>query len=439
MLREIGAENIDEFFKCIPDEIKFKGRLDIPEPILSEAGLKKHIENIASKNKSVDKVISFLGGGCWNHYVPATCDEINGRSEFLTAYAGDPYEDHGRFQALFEYESMMAELLEMDVVNVPTYDGSQAAATALRMAGRITGRSRALVPELMSPDRLKVIKTYLHPHMEVVVARTDPKTLALDMDDLASKTGSDTAAVFIENPAFLGMIETRGEEISRIAHDRGALMVVWADPSSLGVLTPPSGYGADIACGDIQPLGVRMHFGGGRGGYIASPDDEKFVMEYPSRLFGIAPTTRGEWGFGDVAWERTSFAGRENSKEFVGTAAALWGLTAGVYLATMGPRGMADLGRGIMQRAYYLAGELSKIDGVGISGNGPFFKEFPVKFSGMSVREVNARLLERGIFGGHDLSPDYPSLPDTALCCVNETMTKSDMDALVSALSDILR
>jgi glycine dehydrogenase subunit 1 len=235
------------------------------------------------------------------------------------------------------------------------------------------------------------------------------------------------------------MIETRGDEISGIAHEKGALLVVWADPSSLGVLTPPSGYGADIACGDIQPLGVRMHFGGGRGGYIASSDDERFVGEYPSRLFGIAPTTHGEWGFGDVAWERTSFAGRENSKEFVGTAAALWGLTAGVYLATMGPRGMADLGRGIMRRAYYLAGELSKIDRVGIVGNGPFFKEFPVKFSGLSVKAVNAALLERGIFGGHDLSPDYPSLPDTALYCVNETMTKSDMDALASALSDILK
>ena len=163
------------------------------------------------------------------------------------------------------------------------------------------------------------------------------------------------------------------------------------------------------------------------------------MSEYPSRLFGITPTTHGEWGFGDVAWERTSFAGRENSNEFVGTAAALWGLTAGVYLATMGPVGMADLGRGIMQRAYYLARELSKIDGVSVAGDGPFFKEFPVNFSGMSVKDINAALLERGIFGGHDLSPDYPSLPDTALYCVNETMTKSDMDALTAALSDILR
>jgi glycine dehydrogenase subunit 1 len=439
MLREIGAGSIDEFFECIPDEIKFKGELEMPGPIRSEAGLKRHVEDIASKNKSVNRVISFLGGGCWNHYVPASCDEINGRSEFLTAYAGDPYEDHGRFQALFEYESMMAELLDMDVVNVPTYDGSQAAGTALRMASRITGRYKVLVPELAGPERLMVIKTYLHPQIEVVTVKADPKTLTLDLGDLKSKIDGSTAAVFIENPAFLGVIETNGVEIAEIAHRSGALLVVWADPSSLGVLTPPSGYGADIACGDIQPLGVRMHFGGGRGGFIASRDEEKFVSEFPSRLFGITPTTHGEWGFGDVAWERTSFAKREDAKEFVGTAAALWGITAGVYLATMGPEGMADLGNGIMRRASYLSRELSKIPGVKIAASAPFFKEFPVSFEGRAVADVNGQLLSRGIYGGHDLSPDYPALPNSALYCVNETMTKADMDALVSALAGIMK
>jgi glycine dehydrogenase subunit 1 len=442
MLREIGAGSIDAFFECIPDDLKFKGTLQLPEPIHSEAGLRRHVEKIASKNRSVNGVISFLGGGCWQHYVPASCEEINGRSEFLTAYAGDPYEDHGRFQALFEYESLMAELLDMDVVNVPTYDGAQAAGTALRMAGRITGRSKVLAPEMMGPDRLRAIRTYLHPQMEVVTVKSGPKSLMVDMDDLRSKIDGSVAAVFIENPSFLGVIEMNGGEISELAHARGALSVVWADPSSLGVLTPPSGYGADIACGDIQPLGIRMHFGGGRGGYIASGGDERFVQEYPSRLFGIAPTTHGEWGFGDVAWERTSFAKRESAKEFVGTAAALWGLTAGVYLATMGPRGMAELGTGIMQRSSYLAQELSRIPGVEIATDSPFFKEFPVRFKGRCVRDINRELLLRGIYGGHDLSPDYPAYPamaEAALYCVNETMTKSDMDELTFALSEIMR
>lgn len=439
MLREIGANSIDDFFKCIPDDLKFPGKVKMPEPIFSEAGLKRHVDGISSKNKNAIGTLSFLGGGCWNHYVPASCDEINSRSEFLTAYAGDPYEDHGRFQALFEYTSMMAELLDMDVVNVPTYDGAQAAGTALRMACRISNRSTVLVPQTMNQDCLKVIRTYLHPQIDVVTVATHPDTFLLDLDDLSSKIGSETAAVFIENPAFLGVIETQGEKIAEIAHAKGALFVVWADPSSLGVLSPPSAYGADIACGDIQPLGVHMHFGGGRGGFIATPDEERFVLEYPSRLFGISPTTHGEWGFGDVAWERTSFAKREAAKEFVGTASALWGITAGVYLATMGPQGMKDLGTGIMQRARYLAGKLAEIPGVRIAADAPFFKEFPVAFEGRNVSEINAALLERNIFGGHDLAHDYPSLEGHALYCVNEMMTKADMDSLAAALSEILK
>ena len=443
MLEEIGAKSIDEFFECIPEDLRFKGKMDIPEPIFAEAALKRHTLGIAAKNKNVNEVISFLGGGCWNHYVPAVCDEINGRSEFLTAYAGDPYEDHGRFQALFEYESMMAELLEMDVVNVPTYDGSQAVATALRMACRISGRAHVLVPEAMNPARLKKIKTYLHPQYSVETIKTTP-SLTLDIADLKSKLNDKTAAVFIENPTFLGVIEMQGSEISKLAHGCGALFVVCADPSSLGVLTPPSGYGADIACGDIQPLGIHMHFGGGRGGFIASCDDEKYVSEYPSRLFGIAPTTHGEWGFGDVAWERTSFAAREAAKEFVGTASALWGITAGVYLATMGPQGMKDLGTGLMQRASYLSKKLAALPGVKLLSDGPFFKEFPVSFAetGKSVAEINSALLERGIYGGHDLAADYQccgELKGAALYCVNETMTKCEMDSLADALAEILK
>ena len=443
MLDEIGAKSIDTFFECIPDDLKFKGDMALPEPIFAEAALKRHIEGIAAKNKNVNKVISFLGGGCWNHYVPTVCDEINGRSEFLTAYAGDPYEDHGRFQALFEYESMMAELLEMDVVNVPTYDGSQAVGTALRMACRVSGRAHVLVPEAMNPDRLKKIRTYLHPQYSVETVKTAP-SLTLDVADLKSKLNDRTAAVFIENPTYLGIIEKQGADIAELAHGCGALFVVCADPSSLGVLTPPSAYGADIACGDIQPLGIHMHFGGGRGGFIASRDEEKYVSEYPSRLFGIAPTTHGEWGFGDVAWERTSFAAREAAKEFVGTASALWGITAGVYLATMGPQGMKELGTGLMQRASYLSKKLAALPGVKLLSDGPFFKEFPVSFAetGKSVSEINRALLARNIYGGHDLSGCYPNcteLKNAALYCVNESMTKGDMDSLTDALAEILK
>jgi len=185
-----------------------------------------------------------------------------------------------------------------------------------------------------------------------------------------------------------------------------------------------------------------MSFGGGRGGYIASADEERLVQEYPSRLFGIAPTEKGEWGFGDVAWERTSFAKRENGKEFVGTAAALWGITAGVYLALMGPKGMRELGEGIMQRARYLAALMDKIPGVAAPRLSAVpFKEFVVNFdgTGLSVKQINRRLLDRNIFGGQDLSADFPELGQSALYCTTEVHSKADLDRLASELANCLK
>ena len=441
MLEEIGASCIEDFFKCIPQELRFKEKLDIPAPILSEAGLKRHVEGILSKNQTSNEMLSFLGGGCWNHHVPAICDEINGRSEFLTAYAGDPYEDHGRFQALFEYASMMAILLETDVVNIPTYDGSQAAGTSLRIACRITGRNHVLVSEHTNPDRLKVIKTYLEPQIQVTTVACDPHTGDVDMEDLSKKISETIAAVYIENPSFLGNISVKGQEMADAIHDKKGLFIVFTDPTSLGTLTPPSRYGADLTCGEIQPLGIHMHYGGGRGGFIASADREDYVLEYPSRLFGIAPTSEKEWGFGDVAWERTSFAKREEAKEFVGTAAALWGITAGVYLASMGPKGMQELSTGLMQRSCYLAQKISALPGVKLPfRNGICFKEFVVNFDGTNKKtaQINKALLDRGIFGGHDLSGDFPQLGQSALYSVTEGHTQADLDQLVSALSQIL-
>ena len=310
-------------------------------------------------------MLSFLGAGCAQHHVPAVCDEINSRSEFLTAYAGEPYEDHGRFQALFEYESMMAELLNMDVVNVPVYDGFQATGTALRMAGRITGRKVALLPATVMPDKLSKVRDYIKPDMEVELVPFDPSTGLMDLNALRKQINAQTAAVFIENPSYLGFLETQAEEIGKIAHENGAIFVVGVDPISLGVINPPAEYGGDIVCGDIQPLGIHMNYGGGHAGFIASRDEEKFVMEFPSRLFGVATTcVEGEYGFGDVAYERTSFAVREEGKEWVGTAAALWGITAGVYLALMGPQGMVEIGQGIMQRVRYAIRKLNQVSGV---------------------------------------------------------------------------
>jgi glycine dehydrogenase subunit 1 len=442
MLRAVGAESVEEFYEDIPPELRLKRTMNLPPPFLSEAALKRHVEGILNRNQTAGEILSFLGAGCYQHHVPALCDEVNGRGEFLTAYAGEPYDDHGRFQALFEYTSMMGELLNMDVVNVPTYDGFQAAATALRMAARLTGRREALLCRTVNPAKLSKIRDYCRREMEIRPVDYCPETGLIDLAALRAQVSSGTAAVFFENPSYLGFVETQGAEIAQIAHQAGAVCIASVNPMSLGVLAPPADYGADIVCGDIQPLGMHMQFGGGHAGFIATRDEEAYVLEYPSRLFGIAPTrVPGEYGFGDVAYERTSFAQREMGKEWVGTAAALWGITAGVYLALMGPQGMAEIGEGIMARAQYAMRQLDQIPGVRAPAfRAPHFQEFVVKLdgTGKTVAEVNRGLSAHGIFGGKDLSQEFPELGQSALYCVTEVHTKDDIDRLAAALKEVV-
>ncbi|MED4654161.1 aminomethyl-transferring glycine dehydrogenase subunit GcvPA [Bacillus pseudomycoides] len=441
MLKEIGAESVMELYACIPDELKLKEEMNIPKA-LTEYELRRHIEGILCKNTSTSEYLNFLGAGCWQHFVPAVCDEVNQRSEFLTAYAGEPYEDHGRFQALFEYQSLVAELVDMDVVNVPTFDWGQAAATAIRMAARITKRTEVLVAQTVSPERMKIIQNYGSPDLEFVFVSYDAENGLLDLEDLKNKISSNVAAIYFENPSYLGFIESQGMEIAEIAKQNDALVVVGVDPISLGVLAPPSHYQADIVCGDLQPLGMHMNYSGGQAGFIATRDEEKLINEYPSRLFGIVPTVKeGEYGFGDVAYDRTSFALREKGKESVGTQTALWGITAGVYLSLLGPNGMYELGQTIMQNSQYAVKQLNKIPGVrGSRLSSPFFKEFLVDFNetGLSVEIINKKLLEKQVFGGKDISKEFPIFGQCALYCVTEVHTKEDLDQLIAALQEIV-
>ena len=441
MLRAVGASSVDEFFADIPENLRLRGGLNLPPPFLSEHNLVRHVEGLLAKNQTTSENLNFLGAGCWQHYVPAICDEINSRGEFLTAYAGEPYDDHGRFQALFEYQSMMGELLNMDVVNVPTYDGFQASATALRMASRITGRKQVLISRTINPDKLSKIADYLKPDIRIELIDYDRDTGLLDLESIKRMLSSEIAAVYIENPTYFGFIEINANQIAELAHQHDALCVVSVDPISLGVINPPVEYGGDIVCGDIQPLGMHMQYGGGQAGFIATRDESTFVMEYPSRLFGVAPTiVEGEYGFGDVAYERTSFANREEGKEWVGTAAALWGITAGVYLALMGPQGMVEIGEAIMQRSRYAMKKIAQINGIKVLFSGSdHFNEFVVNFdgSGKTVAAVNQTLLEQGIFGGKDLSAEFPELGQSALYCVTEIHSQADIDLLVETLAEV--
>ena len=443
MLDEIGMESAEDIYSAIPDHLRFKGNMNLPEPIQSEARLRRHVEGILNKNKNCKKNINFLGSGCWQHYVPSVCDTIMGRDELLTSYVGEAYSDHGKFQALFEASSMIGDLTGFDACNTPSYDWANAIAIAGRMACRTTGRRQILVSEAVNPDNALIAQNYWKPEIEFVTVKYDFEKGCTDLEDLKQKVTDKTAAFYFENPSYLGFIETDPQAISDILHDSGAFVIAGCDPMSLGVLEAPANYGADYAVGEHQPLGLHLGFGGNMGGWIATRDEEKMVAEYPSLLFGIAETIKeGEYGFGQVAFERTSYASREKGKDFIGTCAALHGMVSGVYMALMGPQGFKELGEGIMQRVAYLKKALAAIDGVTIVSPAAYtFKEFTLNFdgTGKTVEAINKGLLSYNVFGGKDISKEFPQLGQSAVYCVTEMHTKEDLDDFAAALADVCR
>jgi len=443
MLKKIGISSTEDIYKEIPDHLRFKRRLNTPGPIASEYALRRHCEELLDDGADCRRYIGFLGGGVWNHYSPSVVTTIMERDEFLTSYVGDAYADHGKWQAQFEFASCMAELLEMDMVNTPTYDWGMAAATSIRMASRITSRDEALYAGNISPDRLSCMKNYAWSAVPTFTEGAyDKQTGLIDLADLKKKLTDKVAVFYFETPSFLGNIETQCAEIVKAVRGVGAEVAVGVDPISLGVLEAPGVWGANIAVGDLQPLGIPMQCGGGQGGFVATQDEPKYTGEFPSLLFGLTPTiVEGEYGFGEVYFARTSYGSREKAKDFLGTMAQLHGIGAGVYLSLMGPQGMAEIGEGIMQRAAYCAGKLDELPGVKAPRfSAPFFKEFVVDFNGTGkkVADINKALLAKKIFGGKDLSTMCPDLGQSALYAVTEVHTKGDLDALVSALKEIL-
>ena len=442
MLKEIGVKDIKDLYVDIPDNIKFKRRLNLPPP-QSESKVKRHISTIMAKNKSNNEMLCFLGAGCWPHYVPAVCDEINARAEFVTTYGSSVQLGLGMHQTIFEFQSMMGELLHMDAVGCPIYDWATACGDAARMAARILDRHEILVPKIINPDRLSVMKNYCERLADVKLIDYDPETGQIDIEDLKSNISSKTAGVYIENPTYLGFIEAQGEEIAEIAHDHGALSIVGVEPSSLGILTPPGDYSADIVCGEGQPLGMHMSYGGGLIGILACRDDKRIVSAMPQMLLTITTTEReGEWGFSWwTAPERSMYFQREKVKSFTGSSAMLWAITAGVYMSLLGPH-IRKLGEVIMQKSHYAMKLISEINGA----KTPIFKsthfeEFTVNFdrTGKTVHNVNKALLKLGIQGGKDITKEFPELGESALYCVTEVHTKEDIDKLVSTLKEVVK
>ena len=443
MLTFIGVDQVEELYREIPERLRLKRPLDLPEPYRSEYDLERYVHGILAKNVTCDDYLSFLGGGCEKHHVPAVVDVIVSRGEFLTAYFANAYTDNGAFQALFEYQSLMCDLLDMDVAGYPRTCGLHASGTAVRMAARITGRSEVLVPATMNPRRLQQMRTYCQ-HSEVARIATiafDSASGLLDRRDLEGKLDSDTACVFVENPSYLGPIESQMHQIVEAAHSRGALLVACVNPISLGVLASPGEYGADIACGDSQSLGVHMNYGGGATGFVATRDLPGHIAEFPNQMVNVTRAGAGDSvGFTMYAYpERLSYRARELAKDYTGTNAALWAIANAVYLSLMGPQGMWEIGETIVKKTHYAKRLIATVPGVALPFSAPSFNEFVVNFdgTGKTAGEINEALLARQIFGGVDLSEDFPELGQSALYCVSETHAADDLKRLASALHGV--
>ena len=445
MLEAIGVDHVDRLFEQIPDEHLTRRQFQLPAPLASEVALKRHLLDVLGKNETCEDNLSFLGGGTWQHHVPAICDEIWTRSEFLTSVWGTPSSDIGRNQAWFEFASQMGELVGMDFVGLPVYSWGAAMGHAIRMAARMTGRTRVLVPELSDPQRLDVARTYCGfpeqvGHIDLVRVGFDPATGRLDLDDLDRKLSEEVAAVYYENPSYLGLIEDDPVSIAAMARSKGAETIVGVDPTSLGVIAPPSEYGADIAVGSTQPLGIHMNGGGGVGGFIATRDEERYAREYPTLQISLTDTTaEGERAFGLTLFHQSSYGSREDGKDWTGNSVYLWTIANAAYMSVLGPAGFEELGKAILRRSHYAARRIGEIPAVAVEWPSGFFKEFVVRFddTGRSVAEVNRRLREKGIFGGRDLSDDFPDLGQSALYCVTEVHTRDDIDRLVKELEEV--
>jgi glycine dehydrogenase subunit 1 len=445
MLDAIGVGDVDELYREVPARLRLDRPLDLPDPLVSEYELKRHVGDLLRRNTSVEDYLSFLGAGAEQHHVPAVVDAMISRGEFLTAYNGLAYTDKGRMQVMFEYQSMLCDLLGMEIAGFPMTCGLQASSTALRMASRITKRAEVLVPASMNPRRLAHLRTYCR-HSEVATITQvdfDPAIGLMDLDDLASKLHAGVAAVLVENPSYLGVIESQCARIAELAHSAGALLVASVNPISLGVLASPGDYGADIACGDSQPLGVHLNYGGGTTGFVATKDIAEHIAEFPNLIVSIVSTRDGtDFGFTKFAYpERLHYMARELGKEYTGTNTGLWAIANAVFLALLGPQGMADLGEVIAKKSHFAKGLISQLPGVSVPLSGAHFNEFVVNFDGTghSVAQVNDALLDRGIFGGLDLSGDFPSLDQSALYCVSEVHSASDLKRLARELEEVTR
>lgn len=430
MLEIIGVKHLDELFLAVPDRFRFP-RLDLPDS-LTEMEVAWELQNLSDSNADLSHHACFLGAGAYNHYIPALVDHIIRRGEFFTAYT--PYQpevSQGTLQAVFEFQSMIGNLTGMEVCTASHYDGATAFAEAALMAVNTTHRNKVVVSPLVHPQYRQALRTYTQfsPSLQI----TGDEHLH-ELDELAQSVDENTACLCISNPNFFGQLENVAE-LAEHVHAKGALLSVSVNPISLGLIKPPSEYGADIVTGEGQPLGIPVSMGGPYLGFFCTSRD--YMRRIPGRIVGETLDKEGERGFVLTLKTREQDIRREKATSNICTNQGLMALAACVYMTVMGKNGLYQAANLSYQKAHYAVEQINKLASYEVSGNQPFFNEFVVKCP-ISVRETNAYLFDQyDVIGGYDLGTDYPEYQNHMLLCCTEINTKEEIDELVTALGEV--
>ncbi|KGX90885.1 glycine dehydrogenase subunit 1 [Pontibacillus halophilus JSM 076056 = DSM 19796] len=432
MLEEIGVESTDELFADIPEDVRYKGELKI-KPALSEPVLTKELSRLANQNANTKEYTSFLGAGVYDHYIPSIVNHVISRSEFYTAYT--PYQpeiSQGELQAIFEFQTMVAQLTGMDVANSSMYDGGTALAEAVTLSAGHTKRSKVLVSRAVHPESIQVIETYAYAQdLELVyIDLIDGKT---DLQHLKAELDEDTAGVVVQYPNFYGVIEPLADVKEALEQQDKTMMIVSSNPLSLGYLTPPGHMGADIVVGDTQVFGIPAQFGGPHCGYFATT--KKLMRKVPGRLVGQTVDEEGRRGFVLTLQAREQHIRRDKATSNICSNQALNALATSVALSALGKNGIKEMAYQSMQKARFAKTKLVEA-GVPVVYNDAYFNEFVVDL-GKDVADVNKVLLEKGIIGGFDLGQVDQHLSTQMLIAVTELRTRDEIETLAKELGDV--
>ncbi len=434
MLATIGVKSLDDLFNDIPAKHRFP-KLDLP-PALTEMEAAASLAELAESNETTRDLVSFLGAGVYNHYIPAAVDHILRRGEFYTAYT--PYQpeiSQGTLQAIFEYQSMMAALTGMEVSNASHYDGATAVAEAVNMAyAQFRGkRTKVVISPAVNPQYRATVRTYTQGMGLTLAGDDSSKDLIPNPESLIPNLDDNTALVIVQYPDFFGRIYDYASLIEA-AHGKGALVCVAANPIALALLKTPGEMGADIAVGEGQPLGIPMSFGGPYLGFFTTR--KQYIHKMAGRLVGETVDSRGQRAFVLTLTAREQHIKRERATSNICTNQGLMALASAVHLALLGQRGLRQVAELCYHKAHYAAEKISKIPGYSLCFDTPFFHEFALCCP-RPVAEINAHLLEHNILGGYDLGQDYPALKDHMLLAVTEMNSKDEIDYLADVLAEV--